>query len=84
MPDRARLALEAGCDMLLICNDRPAAAATVTALRDYSNPLSLVRLARLHGTGQTMRESLRASDEWQAAASGFERWFDRPTLELDA
>jgi hypothetical protein len=31
-----------------------------------------------------MRESLRASDEWQAAASGFERWFDRPKLELDA
>jgi beta-N-acetylhexosaminidase len=84
MPDRARLALEAGCDMLLICNDRAAAAATIAALRDYSNPLSLVRLARLHGTGQTMRESLRASDEWQAAASGFERWFDRPTLELDA
>jgi beta-N-acetylhexosaminidase len=84
MPERARLALEAGCDMLLVCNDRPGAAATVAALRDYSNPLSLVRLARLHGTGQTLRESLRASDEWQAAAADFERWLDRPQLELDA
>ncbi|HEX7718400.1 MAG TPA: beta-N-acetylhexosaminidase, partial [Woeseiaceae bacterium] len=84
MPERARLALDAGCDMLLVCNDRPGAAATVAALRDYSNPLSLVRLARLHGTGQTLRESLRASDEWQAAAASFERWLDRPQLELDA
>ena len=84
MPKRAALALDAGCDMVLICNDRPAARATVAALRDYSNPLSLVRLARLHGTGQMLRETLLASDEWQAAAERLGRWFDRPELELHA
>ena len=84
MPRRAELALEAGCDMVLVCNDRPAARATVAALKDYSNPLSLVRLARLHGTGQVLRETLLASDEWQAASERLGRWFDRPELELHA
>ena len=84
MPKRAALALEAGCDMVLVCNDRPAARATVATLRDYSNPLSLVRLARLHGTGQLLRETLLASDEWQAAAQRLGRWSERPELELNA
>ncbi len=84
MPKRARLALDAGCDMLLICNDRPAAKAAVVSLKDYSNPLSLVRLARLHGTGQVLRETLLASEEWQAAAKRFNEWGGRPQLELNA
>ena len=84
MPERARRALEAGCDMILVCNDRDAAQATVRALRNYSNPLSLVRLARLHGTGHVMRESLLASDEWDEAHSELSKWTEPPELELDA
>jgi beta-N-acetylhexosaminidase len=84
MPKRARLALAAGCDMILICNDRSAAQAVVSSLEEYSNPLSLVRLARLHGTGQVLRESLLASEEWQTAAKRFIDWQDRPPLELNA
>ena len=84
MPERARRSLEAGCDMVLVCNDRDAAQATVRALRDYSNPLSLVRLARLHGTGQVMRESLLAGDQWQRAHSAMSEWTEPPELELDA
>lgn len=84
MPERARRALDAGCDMILVCNDRSAAIATVAALRDWSNPLSLVRLARLHGTGHVMPETLRASDEWQAASGRFARWFEPPELELNS
>ena len=84
MPKRARLALQAGCDMVIVCNNRPAASATVAALRGYSDPLSLVRLARLHGTGKVVRESLLASDEWQIAADSLQQWLDRPELKLDA
>ena len=62
MATRAKLALDAGCDMILVCNDRDAAHQAVEVLNDYSNPLSLVRLARLHGTGQVLRETLLASD----------------------
>jgi beta-N-acetylhexosaminidase len=84
MPERARRALAAGCDMVLVCNDRNAARQAVDALKDYSNPLSLVRLARLHGTGQVMRETLLASDQWQRASAAVGSFSERPTLELDA
>ena len=84
MPERARQSLDAGCDMVLVCNDRDAAQATARSLRDYSNPLSLVRLARLHGTGHTMRESLLASDQWQQAHGALSKWTEPPELELDA
>ncbi len=70
--------------MILVCNDRGAAQEAVNALADYSNPLSLVRLARLHGTGQVLRESLLASDEWQAVNARFSHWGDRPEFHLDA
>lgn len=84
MPTRAKLALDAGCDMVLVCNDRAAASRTVAALREYSNPLSLVRLARLHGTGHVLRETLLASDEWQAATDHLFHGLDVPRLTLDS
>ena len=84
MPDRARLALDAGCDMILVCNDRDAAHQAVDALNDWSNPLSLVRLARLHGTGHLLRETLLAGDEWRAINERFQHWSDRPEFHLDA
>ena len=84
MAVRTRRALDAGCDMVLICNDRPAARKSVAALRDYSNPLSLVRLARLHGTGHLLRESLLASDDWLAARAELQQWTEPPELKLGA
>jgi beta-N-acetylhexosaminidase len=81
---RAKLALDAGCDMIPICNDRLAAQHAAAALREYSNPLSLVRLARLHGTQSVLRETLLASEQWQDAAGMIDRWLDRPPLELNA
>ncbi len=84
MPQRARAALAAGCDMVLICNDRPAAVAAVRALDDYSNPLSLVRLARLHGARGELRETLLVSERWQQASAKLAQWLDRPQLELNA
>lgn len=84
MPTRARRALDAGCDMILVCNDRTAAQKTVASLREYSNPLSLVRLARLHGTGHVMRETLLAGEDWQTASSELQNWSTPPQLELDA
>ncbi len=84
MPERARLALDAGCDMVPICNDRSAAQRAVAALADYSNPLSLVRLARLHGIGAVLRETLLASEDWRTASDALRNWQERPELELNA
>jgi beta-N-acetylhexosaminidase len=84
MAKRARLALDAGCDMILVCNDRDAAHQAVESLKNYSNPLSLVRLARLHGTGHPTRKTLLASDDWQEVNALFASWSERPELRLDA
>jgi beta-N-acetylhexosaminidase len=84
MAERARLSLDAGCDMILVCNDRDAAHQAVDALNSYSNPLSLIRLARLHGKGRVPRETLLASDEWQSANEQFVNWSETPDLKLDA
>jgi beta-N-acetylhexosaminidase len=84
MEERARLALQAGCDMVLVCNNRDAAQRAVAALNEYSNPLSLVRFARLHGTGHTLRETLLASEEWRAVNAQFAHWSERPEFHLDA
>lgn len=81
---RANKALHAGCDMILVCNDRSAAQAAVAELQDYSNPLSLARLARLRGRPAVPRESLLASTEWRQAKTELDHWLDRPSLELNA
>lgn len=84
MPRRATRALEAGCDMVLVCNDRPAAEQAVETLGAWSNPLSLVRLARLHGTRHVARDTLRAGEDWQRVSSTLANWNERPPLKLDA
>ncbi|MDX1404292.1 MAG: beta-N-acetylhexosaminidase [Woeseiaceae bacterium] len=85
MPKRARLALEAGCDMVIVCNDRAAASATVAALRDYSNPLSYVRLARLHASGDCDdRDTLLASERWRQANEQITTRLNRPEFQLNA
>lgn len=50
MADRVRLALEAGCDMALVCNDRPGLVAVLDARPAEVDPLSSARLQRLYRT----------------------------------
>jgi beta-N-acetylhexosaminidase len=49
--ERVQTALEAGCDMALVCNDPEAAGAVLENLRWDPSPVSLARLARMHGRG---------------------------------
>lgn len=65
IPQRARKALEAGCDMVLICNNRPAALEALRELHDFQHdPVSQVRLARMHGGPAPHTEALYASAQW--------------------
>ncbi len=84
MPDRAKLSLSAGCDMVIICNDRARAERAVHALSGYSNPVSQVRLARLHGTGGKSLKALNKSEEWGAATAALAEVSEPPELTLDA
>jgi len=81
--ERADRALAAGCDMVLVCNDRGAAANLVEALEDYSEPGSQVRLAHLHGRGTSSRDTLCASARWRDACGVVAHLLERPDLVLD-
>ncbi|MCB1775713.1 MAG: beta-N-acetylhexosaminidase [Gammaproteobacteria bacterium] len=65
--DRARAALEAGCDMVLVCNDQEAAAEVLHELRDYQDPVARSRMARLHGRPATGLDRLHGQKRWTAA-----------------
>ncbi|GMR20320.1 MAG: beta-N-acetylhexosaminidase [Gammaproteobacteria bacterium] len=56
--ERADAALDAGCDMVLVCNDAEAANELVRNLEVKDNPASLMRLVRMHGRGEMTREQL--------------------------
>ena len=80
---RAALALEAGCDVVLVCNDRPAAIAVVESLGDWYEPAGHLRLTRLRGRGE-FSQPLEALPEWrriEARVRAFEN--ERPRLVLE-
>jgi beta-N-acetylhexosaminidase len=79
---RGRLALEAGCDVLPVCNDRPAALALLDALKAPPAPVSRMRLVRLHGREPT--DAPLASDpRWQSAVAAAHELTERPALRLE-
>ena len=43
------MALDAGCDMVLVCNNPAGADEVLDALADYHDPVAQTRLVRLHG-----------------------------------
>jgi len=65
--DRARAALEAGCDMVLVCNELAAVPLLLDRLGAVANPVSQLRLARMHGRGHVSQPQLRLEPAWQEA-----------------
>jgi beta-N-acetylhexosaminidase len=55
---RAKLALSAGCDMVLVCNDPAAADQVLAGLGHYDDPVSHLRLVRMHGRENPTRAQL--------------------------
>lgn len=76
---RARAALEAGCDMVLICNDPMGASDALEVLEDYENPASQLRLARFHGHRGVSFTDLRMSQDWQSASRAIQSFSDNPS-----
>ncbi len=65
---RARTALHAGCDMLLVCNDGAAADRVLHALEWQPSALGIARRARLHGRAHPADEvTLREQPQYVAA-----------------
>lgn len=82
--ERAQAALEAGCDMVLVCNDRAAAVETVEGLPREDRPLSLMRLIRLHGhPARDIGPELRDGRDWAKARAVAESLATPVDPELD-
>ncbi len=80
--DRGAAALEAGCDMLLVCNDRDAAVRLLDSAPESADPVRSARLARMHGLHQTSREGLLKSEEYRAAVAEVVALNPEPELDL--
>jgi beta-N-acetylhexosaminidase len=80
---RVRLALEAGCDLVLLCNAPEQVPAVLDSLQGYVNPTAQLRLTRLHGRGDFDWETLHASTDWQKASALVASLRAQPTLTLE-
>jgi len=64
-PERAKIALVAGCDMVLVCNNPEAAKQVLEALPVKPDPNRQSRLAAMRGKPQFNREQLLNSVQWR-------------------
>jgi len=80
---RAEAALEAGCDMVLVCNKPESAVQVIDGLKLVNDPLRHMRLIRLHGRHAMNRDDLFASAEWKEAAKTVLSYAPDPELELN-
>jgi beta-N-acetylhexosaminidase len=84
MAQRAAAALTAGCDVLSLCNDRKGVLQVIDSLQGTGDPLSQVRMVRLHGKPSPTRIELRASPDWQACEGAVRASMERPDLQLNS
>jgi len=81
--ERAIAALEAGCDMLPVCNNRAGVTAIMDGLKIPPNPVSQWRLTRLHGVDTPSWVDLHASAQWKQARHSLEREYGAAGFSLD-
>ncbi len=80
--DRARAALGAGCDMVLLCNNRQGAIEVLENLGEINDPVAHLRLARMHGRHEINRTQLHKMQKWKEASNLLLRYQDNPSLDL--
>lgn len=81
--DRARAALDAGCDMVLACNNREGAIEVIDRLEQWDDPVSHLRLARMHGRNKVDARQLFASKKWKKAVALMQKYQDDGSLNLE-
>jgi len=80
---RAVAAREAGCDMVLVCNQRNAAAAVADTLLDAINPVTHTRLVRMHGHPGAGLRVLQSDPRWEQAVAAVQGYEEIPELDLE-
>ncbi len=80
--DRTLSALNAGCDMVLVCNNQQAAIEILDNLERDPDPASQVRLIRMHGRNGIEYSQLQNDKKWQKIAEEITVLETRPELGL--
>ncbi len=80
--DRAEAALEAGCDMVLVCDNFAEICNTLERLERFDNPASHLRLARMHGRHPLTRDKLHNNPQWHQALQAIEPLMQEKPLDL--
>lgn len=83
MQARAEAALEAGCDMLLVCNNQAGAAAVLETVKNTAAPATQARLMRMHGRRAPALSELRQLEQWRTLAAEITALDKTPELDLD-
>ena len=81
--ERAQCALDAGCDMVLVCNNQAAAQTLLDELRVSPDPASQFRLMRIHGAAPVSYEALCKDEERLRVAAEISSLDEAPELALD-
>lgn len=81
--ERANMALQAGCDMVLVCNHQEGVVEVVDALQGYLNPAAQLRLTRMHGKSSLTRAQLQEDAQWKNASKVISELVESPWIEMD-
>jgi beta-N-acetylhexosaminidase len=81
--ERIRAALDAGCDLVLLCNAPDEVPAVLESLAGFTRPAAQLRLMRLRGRFNRQQGVLRDSPAWQQAAARVAVLGDPGELELE-
>ena len=65
--ERASAALNAGCDVLLVCNNREGVDEVLDSLAGYENPATRIRMIRMHGRPPRGTADLLNMRSWRQA-----------------
>jgi beta-N-acetylhexosaminidase len=79
---RAEAALEAGCDVLPVCNRRASVVAVIDGLKSMPGPASQLRILRMRGKDAPDRKTLLASREYNDCRDWLARCERPPELTL--
>jgi len=80
--DRAEAALEAGCDMALVCDNFDEICNTLERLQRFDNPASHLRLARMHGRKPLTRDQMHNNPQWRQAVQALDSLNQAKPMDL--